>query len=117
MAVVLFWRGAHSQGNPKTSVPCFYAVSEFDPPNFQRQGAWLVEAHTACRGRWPRLTQLTGHNHLSSVLQIGSDRVGRGSAVRGNRDDGAGFMSTAFSALIANAVRPSLRFMISASSS
>jgi hypothetical protein len=56
----------------ETAIPCFYTVSEFDPPDFQRQAAWLVEAHTAHQGRWPRLLQLTGHNHLSSVLQIGS---------------------------------------------
>jgi acetyl esterase/lipase len=56
----------------ETSLPCFYTVSEFDPPDFQRQAAWLVEAYTARQGRWPRLMQLTGHNHLSSVQQIGS---------------------------------------------
>jgi len=55
-----------------TSLRCFYSVSEFDPPDFQRQAAWLVEAYAARQGRWPRLFQLTGHNHLSSVLQIGS---------------------------------------------
>jgi acetyl esterase/lipase len=56
----------------ETSPPCFYTVSEFDPPDFQRQAAWLVEAYATRQGRWPRLMQLTGHNHLSSVLQIGS---------------------------------------------
>jgi len=56
----------------ETSLPCFYSVSEFDPPDFQRQAAWLVEAHADRLGRWPRLIQLAGHNHLSSVLQIGS---------------------------------------------
>lgn len=56
----------------ETSLPCFYSVSEFDPPDFQRQAAWLVEAHAVHWGRWPRLIQLAGHNHLSSVLQIGS---------------------------------------------
>lgn len=55
-----------------TTLPCLYTVSEFDPPDFQRQAAWLVEAYAARQGRWPRLIQLTGHNHLSSVLQIGS---------------------------------------------
>ena len=55
-----------------TLLPCLYTVSEFDPPDFQRQAAWLVDAHVARQGRWPRLIQLTGHNHLSSVLQIGS---------------------------------------------
>ncbi len=56
----------------ETTIPCFYIVSEFDPPDFQRQAAWLVEAYTTRHGRWPRLMQLAGHNHLSSVLQIGS---------------------------------------------
>jgi triacylglycerol lipase len=56
----------------ETSLPCFYSVSEFDPPDFQRQAAWLVEEHAAHRGRWPRMIQLVDHNHLSSVLQIGS---------------------------------------------
>jgi len=56
----------------ESALPCFYTVSEFDPPNFQRQAAWLVEAHAARTGQWPRVMQLTGHNHLSSVLQIGS---------------------------------------------
>jgi len=56
----------------QTSVPCFYTVSELDPPDFQRQAAWLVEAHTTRHGRWPRMVQLAGHNHLSSVLEIGS---------------------------------------------
>ncbi len=56
----------------ETSLPCFYTVSEFDPPEFQRQAAWLVEEHAARQGRWPRMMQLAGHNHLSGVLQIGS---------------------------------------------
>ena len=56
----------------ETSLPCLYSVSEFDPPDFQRQAAWLVEAHAVRQGRWPRWIQLAGHNHLSSVLQIGS---------------------------------------------
>jgi triacylglycerol lipase len=56
----------------ETSLPCLYGISEFDPPDFQRQAAWLVEAHVARQGRWPRVIQLVGHNHLSSVQQIGS---------------------------------------------
>lgn len=56
----------------ETSVPCFYTLSEFDPPEFQRQAAWLVEVHAVRQGRWPRLMQLPGHNHLSGILQIGS---------------------------------------------
>jgi triacylglycerol lipase len=56
----------------ETAIPCLYTVSEFDPADFQRQAAWVVEAHAGRQGRWPRVIQLTGHNHLSSVLQIGS---------------------------------------------
>ncbi len=56
----------------ETSIPCFYTLSEFDPPEFQRQAAWLVEVHAVRQGRWPHLMQLPGHNHLSGVLQIGS---------------------------------------------
>ena len=56
----------------ETSIPCFYTVSEFDPPEFQRQAAWLVETHAIRQGHWPHLMQLPGHNHLSGVLQIGS---------------------------------------------
>ena len=67
------WPGQSTLGKlAETPLPCFYSVSEFDPPDFQRQAAWLVEAHTARQGRWPRMMQLAGHNHLSSVLQIGS---------------------------------------------
>ncbi len=56
----------------EAKLPCFYTVSELDPPDFQRQAAWLVEAHAARQGRWPRMLQLTGHNHISPVLLIGS---------------------------------------------
>lgn len=56
----------------ETSLPCFYTVSEFDPPEFQRQAAWVVEAYANRHGRWPQVMQLPGHNHLSSVLQMGS---------------------------------------------
>ena len=56
----------------RTTIRCLYTVSEFDPPDFQRQAAWVVEEYTAQHGRWPRVLQLPGHNHLSSVLQIGS---------------------------------------------
>ena len=55
-----------------TSIPCLYTVSEFEPPDFQRQAAWMVEAHAERQGVWPGVIQLTGHNHISSVLQIGS---------------------------------------------
>jgi triacylglycerol lipase len=59
-------------GLVSTSIPCLYSLSEFDPPNFQQQAFALVRAHVTATGRWPRLLYLPDHNHLSSVLQIGS---------------------------------------------
>jgi triacylglycerol lipase len=55
-----------------TGTPCFFSVSEFDPDDFQNQALWLVEAWVAAHGRWPEMHWLAGHNHLSSVSQIGS---------------------------------------------
>ena len=55
-----------------TKVPCFYTISELDPPQFQRQAAALVNARFAATGRLPELHYLVGHNHVSSVMQMGS---------------------------------------------
>ncbi len=54
-------------------LPCLYVVCENDPVEFQRQAARVVEACFAHRQRWPHFVYLDGHNHLSSVLQVGSD--------------------------------------------
>jgi len=59
-------------GVVRGAVPCLFSVSEYDPEDFQRQAAWLVDAHVAGHGRWPEMHWLAGHNHLSSVSQIGS---------------------------------------------
>ena len=66
-----------------TAVPCLYAVCERDPPEFQRQAAALVQARVARAGAWPAFAWLGGHNHLSSVLQLGSDVDNLGPALRG----------------------------------
>jgi triacylglycerol lipase len=55
-----------------TNIPCLFSVSEYDPNDFQNQALWLVEAWVAAHGRWPEMHWLAGHNHLSSVSQIGS---------------------------------------------
>ncbi|WP_129790469.1 alpha/beta hydrolase [Sphingosinicella sp. CPCC 101087] len=55
-----------------SALPCFHAVAEYDPPDFQRQAAWLVETHVSRHARWPEIHWLKGHNHLSTVAQIGS---------------------------------------------
>ena len=54
-------------------LPCLYVICENDPVEFQRQAARVVEACFAQRQQWPHYVYLDGHNHLSSVLQVGSD--------------------------------------------
>ncbi|WP_182915692.1 alpha/beta hydrolase [Massilia cavernae] len=58
--------------------PCLYTVSELDPAEFQQQAAQVVAASMERTGRWPEMLYLSGHNHLSSVQQLGSpqDTVG-----------------------------------------
>lgn len=59
-------------GLAHTRVPCLFTVSELDPPQFQRQAAGAVAARVDARGEWPAFLWLRGHNHLSSVLQLGA---------------------------------------------
>lgn len=56
-----------------TAVPCLFTVSELDPAQFHRQAAAVVNARLAGTGRTPELLWLAGHNHVSSVMQLGSD--------------------------------------------
>lgn len=56
-----------------TPVPIQFSVAEFDPADFQRQAAQVVAQWTAAKGRYPEMHVLTGHNHLSPALSIGSD--------------------------------------------
>jgi arylformamidase len=69
-------------GLARTPVPCLFTVSEFDPPLFQKQAALAVAASVGARGRWPAFHWLRGHNHLSSVLQLGSAADNFGPALR-----------------------------------
>jgi triacylglycerol lipase len=59
-------------GLARSPVPCLFTVSELDPPPFQRQAARAVMACVEARGEWPPFVWLRGHNHLSSVLQLGA---------------------------------------------
>jgi triacylglycerol lipase len=68
------WPQASSKaGLAQTKLPCLFTVSEFDPPDFQKQALALVEARVAETGHWPRMHWLAGHNHISNTSQIGSD--------------------------------------------
>lgn len=58
-----------------TSVPLQFSVAEFDPADFQRQAAQVVYQWTLARGRMPEMHLLSGHNHLSPALSIGSDQI------------------------------------------
>jgi triacylglycerol lipase len=67
------------EGLLKTPVPCLFTMAELDPPMFQQQAAQLMQAHLAAKGVLPRMLYLLGHNHISTVLQIGTpgDTLGR----------------------------------------
>ena len=60
-------------GLASAPVPCLFSISELDPPMFQQQTAAAVAAIVKAQGRWPAFVWLRGHNHLSSVLQLGAD--------------------------------------------
>ena len=57
-----------------TDVPLQFSVAEFDPGDFQRQAAQVVQQWTAAKGRFPEMHYLSGHNNLSPALSIGSDQ-------------------------------------------
>ncbi len=59
-------------GLSRSGVPLLFSVSELDPPDFQKQAAALAAAFLERRGSLPRMLYLTDHNHISSVLQLGT---------------------------------------------
>jgi triacylglycerol lipase len=63
-------------------MPCLFTISEFDPPQFQRQLAAVVAARTAMKGYCPQILWQAGHNHFSTSMQIGGahDTLGEGLA-------------------------------------
>jgi arylformamidase len=59
-------------GLGNSMIPLLFTVSEFDPLDFQRQAALLSVSFLEIRKALPRLLYLPDHNHLSSVLQLGT---------------------------------------------
>ena len=55
-----------------TQVPCLFTIGELEPAMFQAQAAALVAARWAALQRYPEMHFLPGHNHVSSVMQVGS---------------------------------------------
>lgn len=67
------------EGLLETSVPCLFGVAELEPPLFHQQALQLAQAYVTRKGTWPRLLTFPGHNHISSILQLGApgDTLGR----------------------------------------
>ena len=57
----------------ESAVPIKFSVAEFDPADFHGQAAQLVAQWVAAKGLYPEMHFLSGHNHLSPALSIGSD--------------------------------------------
>jgi triacylglycerol lipase len=55
-----------------TRLPCLFTIGELEPAFFQSQAAALVAARWATRQSYPEMHYLPGHNHVSSVMQVGS---------------------------------------------
>ena len=67
----------HAQRSPmthvaKTDVPVWLSVAELDPGSISSQTFQLADAITKCNGRSPEFAWLRGHNHVSTVLSLGS---------------------------------------------
>ena len=62
-------------GMLNSPVPMLLTVAEFDPQDFQRQAAQFVSQWVEAHGTYPEMHFLTGHNHLSPAVSIGSDQV------------------------------------------
>jgi triacylglycerol lipase len=56
----------------RSELPLLFSVCELDRGDFHEQAAAVVTATIAARGRFPQMHYLTGHNHLSPVLALGS---------------------------------------------
>lgn len=56
-----------------TELPMLFSVSEFDIPDFEKQAALMVGAWYQKHGTYPPLLRLSGHNHISNVLGIGTE--------------------------------------------
>lgn len=69
------------EGLARTKVPLMLTVSELEPPQFQRQAAWAIDRIVAANDRWPLFKFMYGHNHISPVLQIGSETDDLGPAL------------------------------------
>lgn len=59
------------QGLLDCGIPLMIAVNEFDMPDFERQAHLFTTAYLERHGHLPWLSQIKGHNHISSILALG----------------------------------------------
>jgi acetyl esterase/lipase len=55
-----------------TRLPLFVACAEFDPPRFQAEFLGLMQDRLARHGAMPRATIMTGHNHYTMPMHLGT---------------------------------------------
>ena len=54
-------------------IPSLFTISEFDPPAFHRNLAAVFHARVGQSGRCPEVLCQRGHNHVSVMMQLGSE--------------------------------------------
>lgn len=54
-------------------IPSLFTISEFDPPAFHRNLAAVFLARVGESGRCPEVLYQRGHNHVSVMMQLGSE--------------------------------------------
>jgi triacylglycerol lipase len=57
------------------------SLAEYDPAPFARQTLAMVDALTRARGACPPLQWLAGHNHVSTVMSLGTPQTEVGDAL------------------------------------
>lgn len=55
-----------------TNLPLLVACAEFDPPRFQAEWCSLLHARLGRHGKLPRACYVSGHNHYSAALHLGT---------------------------------------------
>lgn len=65
----------------QTAVPLWLSVAELDPGRIAVHSYALAQAITRANGRSPQLAWLQGHNHVSTVLSLGSPQADAGNAI------------------------------------
>jgi acetyl esterase/lipase len=73
-------RSALRQVKP-VDVPLWISVAELDPGAFAARSFELAQKVSLLQGRAPNFTLLRGHNHVSTVLSLGSGQTDSGDSV------------------------------------